>query len=41
MSTGTPFSIGLGRERYLKDGDVVKAEIEGIGTLLNRVVSEE
>jgi len=41
ISTGTPFSIGLGRERYLKDGDVVKAEIEGIGTLLNRVVSEE
>jgi 2-keto-4-pentenoate hydratase/2-oxohepta-3-ene-1,7-dioic acid hydratase in catechol pathway len=40
ISTGTPFSIALGHERYLKDGDVVKAEIDKIGTLINPMVGE-
>jgi 2-keto-4-pentenoate hydratase/2-oxohepta-3-ene-1,7-dioic acid hydratase in catechol pathway len=39
ISTGTPEGVGLGRvpPEYLKDGDLVEAEIEGIGILRNRV----
>jgi 2-keto-4-pentenoate hydratase/2-oxohepta-3-ene-1,7-dioic acid hydratase in catechol pathway len=40
ISTGTPLSVAFGRDRYLKDGDVVKAEIEGIGTLINPMKAE-
>jgi 2-keto-4-pentenoate hydratase/2-oxohepta-3-ene-1,7-dioic acid hydratase in catechol pathway len=38
--TGTPSGVALGMEPqvWLKDGDVVEAEIEGIGVLRNRVV---
>ena len=34
ISTGTPFGVGLGLKppRYLKAGDVVELEIEGLGT---------
>jgi 2-keto-4-pentenoate hydratase/2-oxohepta-3-ene-1,7-dioic acid hydratase in catechol pathway len=40
IATGTPEGVGLGRTppEYLKDGDVVETEIEGIGTLRNSVV---
>lgn len=40
VATGTPSGVALGMEpqRWLEDGDVVEAEIEGIGTLRNRVV---
>lgn len=40
IATGTPEGVGLGRTppEYLKDGDVVETEIEGIGMLRNRVV---
>ena len=41
ISSGTPFSIALGRERFLNDGDVVRAEIEKIGTLVNPVIREK
>jgi 2-keto-4-pentenoate hydratase/2-oxohepta-3-ene-1,7-dioic acid hydratase in catechol pathway len=34
--TGTPAGVG-----QLKDGDVVEAAIEGIGTLKNPVVAEQ
>ena len=39
IATGTPEGVGLGRTppEYLKDGDVVETEIEGIGILRNRV----
>src|SRR5262249_22354883 len=39
ISTGTPEGVGLGRvpPEYLQDGDLVEAEIEGIGVLRNRV----
>lgn len=39
ISTGTPEGVGLGRvpPEYLKDGDLVEAEIEGIGVLRNPV----
>jgi len=37
IATGTPEGVGLGRtpQEFLKDGDVVETEIEGIGTLRN------
>jgi len=40
IATGTPEGVGLGRTppEYLKNGDVVETEIEGIGTLRNSVV---
>jgi 2-keto-4-pentenoate hydratase/2-oxohepta-3-ene-1,7-dioic acid hydratase in catechol pathway len=39
ISTGTPPGVGDGRTppEYLKPGDVVEAEVEGIGTLRNPV----
>lgn len=38
--TGTPSGVGHGRTppRYLRDGDAVEVEIEGVGTLKNPVV---
>ena len=46
FSTGTPAGVAYGRKPdpkayYLKDGDIVEAEIENLGILENRVVSEE
>jgi len=39
ISSGTPEGVGIGRTppEFLNDGDVVEAEVEGIGTLRNRV----
>jgi 2-keto-4-pentenoate hydratase/2-oxohepta-3-ene-1,7-dioic acid hydratase in catechol pathway len=41
IATGTPEGVGLGRTppEYMKDGDVVETEVEGIGTLRNRIVT--
>ncbi|MBI4279677.1 MAG: fumarylacetoacetate hydrolase family protein [Armatimonadetes bacterium] len=39
ISTGTPAGTGYGTGKYLKPGDVVRCEIEGIGVLENRVGS--
>jgi 2-keto-4-pentenoate hydratase/2-oxohepta-3-ene-1,7-dioic acid hydratase in catechol pathway len=41
IATGTPEGVGLGRTppEYLKDGDVMEAAIEGIGTLRNQIVA--
>ena len=41
--TGTPEGVGMGRTPpiYLKPGDVVEVEIEGIGVLSNPVIEEE
>lgn len=40
--TGTPEGVGMGRKPpvYLKAGDVVELEIEGIGVLRNPVIEE-
>ena len=42
VTTGTPAGVCFGRESptYLRDGDLVTVEIEGIGFLRNRVVAE-
>lgn len=43
VSTGTPAGVGVFRKPpvFLKPGDVVRLEIEGIGVLENPVVSDE
>jgi 2-keto-4-pentenoate hydratase/2-oxohepta-3-ene-1,7-dioic acid hydratase in catechol pathway len=40
IATGTPEGVGMGRTppEFLQDGDVVESEVEGIGTLRNRIV---
>ena len=42
VSTGTPAGVGIARQPWvlLAPGDVVKVEVEGIGTLENHVVEE-
>ena len=40
VSTGTPAGVGGPERRYLKVGDVVRVEIEGIGAIENRVIEE-
>jgi 2-keto-4-pentenoate hydratase/2-oxohepta-3-ene-1,7-dioic acid hydratase in catechol pathway len=39
IATGTPEGVGLGRTppEYMKDGDVMEAEVEGVGVLRNRL----
>jgi 2-keto-4-pentenoate hydratase/2-oxohepta-3-ene-1,7-dioic acid hydratase in catechol pathway len=39
LATGTPSGVGAATGVYLKAGDVVEAEIDGIGTLRNPVVA--
>jgi len=43
ISTGTPEGVGLGRTppEYLKDGDVIETEVEGIGVLQNRLTASD
>lgn len=38
IATGTPAGIGAPSGRFLRPGDVVRAEIEGLGHIENRVV---
>lgn len=42
ISTGTPPGVGLGRtpKRWLKPGETMTIEIEGLGTLVNKTVAE-
>jgi 2-keto-4-pentenoate hydratase/2-oxohepta-3-ene-1,7-dioic acid hydratase in catechol pathway len=37
--TGTPAGVGLPRNTFLAHGDVVTVEIEGIGRIVNRIVT--
>ena len=41
IATGTPAGVGIGFQppRYLKNGDTVAIEIDGLGRLENRVVA--
>ena len=43
IAIGTPPGVGLHRDPpgLLEPGDVVRVELEGVGTLENDVVSEE
>jgi 2-keto-4-pentenoate hydratase/2-oxohepta-3-ene-1,7-dioic acid hydratase in catechol pathway len=37
IATGTPAGVGAAQGRFLRDGDTVEVEIDGLGTLVNRV----
>ena len=41
IATGTPEGVGFGRTppEFLQDGDVMETEIEGIGTMRNRIAA--
>jgi 2-keto-4-pentenoate hydratase/2-oxohepta-3-ene-1,7-dioic acid hydratase in catechol pathway len=43
IATGTPEGVGLGRTppEYMKDGDVMETEVEGIGVMRNRIEKVE
>lgn len=38
LATGTPGGVGQGTDSFLQSGDVVQAEVEGLGVLRNHVV---
>ena len=40
IATGTPAGVGMPRGEFLKVGHEVKIEIEGLGTLTNRMVAD-
>jgi 2-keto-4-pentenoate hydratase/2-oxohepta-3-ene-1,7-dioic acid hydratase in catechol pathway len=40
ISTGTPNGIGLITGKYIKAGDMIEAEIDGLGVQRNRLVAE-
>jgi 2-keto-4-pentenoate hydratase/2-oxohepta-3-ene-1,7-dioic acid hydratase in catechol pathway len=41
IATGTPAGVGMPRGEFLKVGDEVKIEIEGCGTLVNRMAADD
>ncbi len=41
IATGTPMGTSFGSQKYLKGGDVVECEIEGIGRLKNFIKVEK
>ena len=42
IATGTPSGVGFARKppEFLKAGDIMETEIEGIGTMRNTVIKE-
>ena len=40
IATGTPAGVGAAQGRFLRDGDTVEVEIDGLGTLVSPVRSE-
>jgi 2-keto-4-pentenoate hydratase/2-oxohepta-3-ene-1,7-dioic acid hydratase in catechol pathway len=40
IATGTPAGVGAAQGRFLRAGDTVEVEIDGLGTLVNRVRKE-
>ncbi|HWI85921.1 MAG TPA: fumarylacetoacetate hydrolase family protein [Sphingomonas sp.] len=40
LATGTPAGVGIASERFMKAGDVVRVEVEGLGAIENRFVDE-
>ncbi|KAM5361841.1 hypothetical protein ACJZ2D_012871 [Fusarium nematophilum] len=41
IMTGTPSGVGFFQKQFLKDGDVVEVEIEGLGKIANKIVFGE
>jgi acylpyruvate hydrolase len=40
IATGTPAGVGAAQGRFLRDGDIVEVEIDGLGKLVNAVRGE-
>ncbi len=40
IATGTPHDVAFGQQRFLQDGDILRAEITKIGALVNPIRSE-
>ena len=40
IATGTPHEVAFGKQRFLQDGDILRAEITKIGALVNPIKSE-
>jgi 2-keto-4-pentenoate hydratase/2-oxohepta-3-ene-1,7-dioic acid hydratase in catechol pathway len=40
LATGTPAGVGIAADRYMKEGDVVRVTITGLGHIENRFVNE-
>lgn len=40
VATGTPAGVGAAKGRFLRDGNVVEVEVDGVGTLSNPVRAE-
>jgi 2-keto-4-pentenoate hydratase/2-oxohepta-3-ene-1,7-dioic acid hydratase in catechol pathway len=42
LATGTPEGVGFARTppEFLQDGDVMETEVEGIGTMRNRIAAQ-
>lgn len=40
IATGTPAGVGAAQGRFLRDGDTVEVEIDGLGKLVNAVRGE-
>ena len=40
IATGTPAGVGAAQGRFLRDGDTVEVEVDGLGAVVNPVRSE-
>ena len=40
VATGTPAGVGVSKGRFLRDGDTVETEVDGLGALSNRLRSQ-
>ncbi len=40
IATGTPAGVGIASHRFMKEGDVVRVSVEGLGSIENRFVNE-
>ena len=40
IATGTPAGVGAAQGRFLRDGDVVEVEVDGLGAVRNLVRGE-
>jgi 2-keto-4-pentenoate hydratase/2-oxohepta-3-ene-1,7-dioic acid hydratase in catechol pathway len=39
IATGTPAGVGAFQNRFLRPGDIVEVEVEGLGAIANPVVA--
>jgi 2-keto-4-pentenoate hydratase/2-oxohepta-3-ene-1,7-dioic acid hydratase in catechol pathway len=40
IATGTPAGVGASKGRFLRDGDTVEVEVDGLGAVANPVRAE-